>query len=880
MIKKILFLLLTCNYLFSKSLSSGDNYYIYENRYYCIIYTQQYKNEAKFIKTNIDEFLKHNDKLFSYSFDEPIKIVLVSNKNQIENAFSTQIPFNTSTYYNGGSGQNNYFSSSSWLSLLFVHEMTHNYQLNAKKSVVIQTMHKYFGNNFKYINRFLPLETLPNIFLPTVILEGNAVLNETLYNFGGRLYNGEFKALNNSLIFANKMTPERFLNNHIEFPYRTEKYIVGGFYMQYLAYKYGVKKVNGFFYEQSIHFINPLMLDQTYKKYFHIGFKQSIYDFVRYTKEQNKGFKQLQSNNILSSSKSAIKFSKIDNKIYYITTNRKTKKELHIYDINNSKLSKQNTTLSNGKIFIKDNILYTNTAGMISNQLYKRGLFDKYKIIDKSTIGKDIQDIKNNHIGYIDTNSSYLKSNLFIDNKFYSNVTSNMLFDKKDNIYYFKRLDNKNVLYKNKTRLYALDSYYTKLIDIVDDEVYFISNSLYGSALYKLSNNNIYRLNDADNIVDGKIIDKNRALVSTITDNSYEVSKIDILNQNLGQIKTPKNVKLEKRYDLNYNIQDTNLSKSQRYNEVSNLEFSSLVTGYGYNSQLGHSYSFDAIFTDPILFNDLKIYTNKKYTYQQTGFSYTNERYTVPFSIQGYYVDNFKSRYRSGFGARFSINYNLIQNSRNVLNLKLRQSIDVINKDKHPSLLTLNYINQNDRYSLGRYDNLSNKAKIYLKYDRQDWLYGFDYRFTTHVYDELYTSLQLKSLNSNSNIYLNENRGVKVLNESLGYDNDNDDTNILIESLNRSLYVQDIQKASIGLVKVVNISRYFFIFPFSLLRESIFYEYNYFKLIAQDEELHEHIFGITFDILAANFKRFPFTMKYIRDEQGIGQVSFELHSIY
>ncbi|MEA2049994.1 MAG: hypothetical protein U9O56_04615, partial [Campylobacterota bacterium] len=335
---------------YALSLSSDDKYKLFQGEKYSITFTSDYENEAIYIKKNIDDFLEHNDRSFGYSFDDKIKIVLISNNIQVPNAFSTQVPYNLGVYFNGGSGMNEYFSNSSWLTTLLTHEMIHNYQTNAKKSEISKTLHKYLGNNYMPVFAVAPFFTLPNLLLPTAILEGDAVLNESLYNNGGRLFNGSLNAMKNSLVFNNKITPSRFINDHLEFPYTTEKYIVGGFYMQYMANKYGVDKVNQFFYENSIHSINPFLLNSSYENHFGIEFEQSIRDFVNFTKDKYKGYKELKNKNILARSKSEVYFSKIENNIYYITTDLIEEKRLNIYDLNTNSIRYNNTSLPNGKV--------------------------------------------------------------------------------------------------------------------------------------------------------------------------------------------------------------------------------------------------------------------------------------------------------------------------------------------------------------------------------------------------------------------------------------------------------------------------------------------------------------------------------------------------
>ena len=845
--------------LLSLSISSDDNYKVFKSTKYNIIYADDFKNEALFIKENIDSYFKQNDKSFGFSFDEPIRIVLISNNIQVPNAFSTQVPFNMGAYYSGGAGMNDYFTNKSWLITLFTHEMIHNYQVNAKKSKISQTLHKYLGNNFMPIfASVVPFFTLPNIMLPTALLEGNAVLNESLYENGGRLYNGEHNAMKNTLIFNDKINTTTFINDHLNFPYTTEKYIVGGYYMKYLANKYGVDKVNKFFYEHSIHSINPFLLNRTFLTHFGITFENSIKKFVENEKEHYKNFRELKKKNILNSSKSQIYLSKINSKIYFITSDLKIKKELNIYDIKSNKFSKNNTTFKNGKLFFKENKLYIKSSDFISSREYKYGLFDENNYVKNTTIGKDIQDIFEDKLAYIDIKKSFLETKLYIDDKFYSEVSSSAIFDNNGNIYYFKQNGNIRKLYKNKNKIYQFIGYYGKLVDIVDDEVYFISNTKNGSGLYKLSKNIIYKLNNSDNIIGAKIIDKDKALVVTVTSNGYNVQKINI-NKVKSTIPITKNIKTNNQFKFK-NI------KSKKYNELKELQFSLLYPSYSYDSQAGSLYRLDALFMDPIMFNMVNIYAYKDIEEKIAGLAYVSERY-IPFKIDIYDIKRenkyFKDR---GYGGSVEVYGPLVKKGRQLLEVNLKYYLDDINKDKTPTILSFNHIYE-ENLALASSPYFLSDTKVLGKEDRGDITYGVDYKINKHISNEFYINAQGKYLSSNTDA-LNEQRGIEVVTKYL--DTLNDNTNVLIEGNDDNLFVKNISKLSAGVSKTFNFNSYYSTFPISLRKESLFYTYNQYEVETTTKKtIKEDIVGLNLDLLILHKLPIPMTIKYIKNDSSI-----------
>lgn len=868
MIKISLFLLLFVIDTFALSVSSNDNYKVYENSKYTIIYTDDFKNEALFIKENLDDFLKFNDKSFGYTFDEPIKIVLISNNIQIANAFSTQIPYNLGIYFSGGSGMNDYFSTKSWLITLLTHEMVHNYQINAKKSEISKTLHKYLGNNYMPVwLSIVPFFTLPNLMLPTFILEGDAVLNESLYNNGGRLYSGEHNAMKNSLLFDGKIDATTLINDHLDFPYTTEKYIVGGFYMQYLATKFGIDKVNRFFYEHSIHSINPFLLNSTFLDVFKIGFEDSIVEFVEYEKEKYKNYKELKDGKILAKSKSNIYLSKIDNKIYYITSDLTTSKVLNIYNIDTKINKVKNTSLSSGKVFLKNNRFYTSTDNFISSTLYKQGLFDENKYILEETIGKNVKDIYQDKIAYVDIKNSFLNTKLYIDDQFYAEVSSDAIFDKSGNIYYFKQNNSIRELYKNKNKVFEIDGYYGKVVDVIDDKIYFITNTKNGSSLYKYENKNIYLLNQNDNIIDAKMINQNEALVVTITSNEYETQTIKVEDISVEKINVPFDLAFEDGFE--YKVPDEKYDiNSKQYSEIKNLEFSMLTPSYG-STEDGSTFMLNAMFLDPIMFNMLNIYRYDDSLNLVTGLNYIHERY-IPFAIDIYEINREKDEELlypkdRGYGGSFEVYGPLIKKGNHLLEVNIKQFIDDENENKNPSMLSFNYkYEKNMPLEFESY--LKSDLNFLYKYDRDDNTIGLNYKFNKHLFYETYFNTQIKALHSDTKT-LDEQRGVEVTNtiiESL-----KDNSTLLIESSDYDFYIKEAYKISAGASSTINLSGYLYWLPISVRRESIFYKYNQYNLkntLDETTTINEQIVGLTIDMLFLHKLPIPITIKYIKND--------------
>jgi len=726
-----------------------------------IIYPKKYQKEAQFIKSN--DITKFYEKLYGYSLDK-LYIGIMDNNFQIPNAFSTQVPFNETIFYNGG-GAEAYFCSNSWLITLISHEIAHNFQTNSKQSVS-KYLHTILGNNPFAIFAIIPLFTLPNLHLPTAILEGNSVLNESKFHNGGRLFSGELRALKNALIFGG-YDISRFKNNSLIFPYLVDKYVIGGYFFLYLARKYGYKKVNRFFYHHSIHYINPFLIETSFKEFFGDTLSNLFGEFINYTKTLN--YTPLQAK-ALASSKSYIYLSKYD-KIYFITTNLENKKFLNIFG---DSLVSMPTTLKNGKIFISDKI-YTRGFGTIDYNVIKWGLFDENGYIKKDSIGnyyldKDL---------YIDINSSFLYPNLYYKDKFIDqNVTTAKI--KGNNIYYFKQEGIYKNFYKNGKKLFGFKGYYAKLVDVEDKKVYFIASTKEGSSVY-CYDGDIYKLFDVDNIIDAVKMG-NKFLVETIEKDGYYLY-LKTPTPKLSNIYFP-NISQNEFYFNHKKIPLT----PQKYNSLLDIKLSYIYPSYIVEDDK-NIWSFNVLFSDVLMRNMVGIYTYDDFYV----INYTN--FDIPFGAS--YSDDYIS---------LSIFKKFIF-GKNRLNSKLH----FYKEDKDEFIFSLRY-NYLDNFLL----EFDKYRYIDLQLLYKKGTYGVKFNLSNYLW-WLYLHLNVAYI-KNPKVVTNK---IYLL---------QDETNFVIESFSNNFYLKKAQKIGGGVSKTLYFDIYFKTFPLSIRRENISFDYNNYLL--------------------------------------------------
>ncbi len=851
--------------------ANDDKFMIDENKYFDIIYTKNHITDAKFVKEHIKKLMDINDKLFGYKFDEKLTIILESNDKQVANAYSTQYPSNMGVYYNGGASMNNYFAHNSWLTTLLTHETIHNYQLNAKKSKISKFLKKYLGNNYMPMQVGAFFFTMPNIFLPTVLVEGNAVLNESLYQNGGRLYNGVFNAMKNSLLIYGDYTPAKFINNRADFPYGTGKYIIGGYFMKFLATKYGLTKTNRFFYAHSDHSINPWLLNRTFETHFGKGLEPLIDEFIKQTKTKHKNFQKLNVKESINRSKSGIELSKIDGKIYFITTNLKNTKELNIFDTKTKKLQTQSSSLGSGKIFKIDGKLYTNTSGQINPTQYKAGLFDDSRYILQSTAGKAIQEIHKDKISYVSISKSFRKTRLYIDKKFYANISSNAMYDNSGAIYYFKQQKSKRVLYKNKKAIYSMDGYFSKIVDIVDDIVYIVANTKHGSGLFAIKDGETTKLSTADNIVDAKTVSKTKFLASSIDENGYKVSTHDIIQTKAK----PYFANITKKPLMVYDIDKKPTAKldNKSYDEFSYLNWTNIYPIVFLSSDENSSYiSITASFIDTKATSKLGVRYVDTHEEDIGLISYINQTNRLSYGVSVGFVDRLElnetikqhnKENKKEYMANISVAYPLLKTGRHSVNTALDKYFDPDYKEKNPTVLKLSY-DYTRQFAFGIKPHRQLWTTLYLKADRNNSFAGVDIKSTNHLFWNSYLRLRHKNIQSDTENFI-DGRGVKV--------NSNpveillDETNFEATSLKSSLYAKDVAMSNIELSANLGLSWYLYFLPISIRDETVFVGQNIFDITMQTEHKFTETYGgISFDMLFGHTLAVPIVVKYIKND--------------
>ncbi len=841
-----------------------------------IIYTKENLPFAKYTAGVEDALHKEYAKLYDWKLDETLYVGLMSDYNQIANGFSTQWPNNRQINYIGGTQMVDYFACTSWLDTLLYHETAHNYQMNIKAHGASRELHSIFGNG----TFVLPLAyfIVPNVMENSFMLEGNAVLNESWHANGGRLYSGRFYVQTLLQAKAGNLKAGEVYNTKLAFPYGDISYIQGGYYNLYMAQNYGLENVNSYFKYHSYDFWWPEFTNESMYKAVGVDFETSLESF-------SKEYAQTAKNVVLAEGKKVAvsqffeSLGNNENEIFFLTYESGARApELIVMEKNSSNIAKQRDSFLGGKVLKVDGQYYTQGSMNVSPTRIYQGLFDNQAFIKKGSESKVIQGYLHNASEvYFDVKSSFSQPQLYVGDTFYAQVNSSVIIDKEDNLYYFVQKNKTRTLYKNKTPLYSFQGYYGIVSDVDSKgNIYFVANSEYGSSLYRFHEGSVTRVSSADNIIEARLVNDEEVLLAAIDDKEYYYLKTKL--QSLEQ--TPFETKLFFE-DMPYYKKDSEDNKTQQsyasvdlsdsYYALLDMHYSGsdLTASFGGASSTG---SLDIKFGDPLSQNAATVFVSKDASeITLGGVSYSNAQYLLQYSVTGYKVlsDNARENVRDK-GVIVSTNLPLYQAGYYSVSLGGDYYQDYDTKKREPLSGTLTFAEE-EIYGKSMYPNYLNMLILYGVKERTDGLYGAQYSLKHDFAYEIYAGLDAKYSATNSEISSLdaslEQRGVKFTNNS--YFLDKDPSTIHMPSLQGSYYLKKAGYGEINVAKVLNYSSYWFTFPLSLQRESLYAKYRQYRIENFESikfRANESTLGVSFSSVFLNSFTLPLNIEYIYND--------------
>jgi len=876
------------NIIVPQMLSTGDAVVPHDDAYYKyrlkerdveIIYTEDNIPFAKHAAEIEGQLHRDYENFFNWKFDERLYVGLISDENQIANGFSTQWPNNRQINYIGGATMVDYFSNTSWLDVLLYHETTHNYQLNTKASAVSQYLHSVFGNGSFFIP--LPYIIVPNVVENSFMIEGNAVLNESWHGTGGRLYNGRFKAMMMLQAKAGNITPDKMYNSTLEFPYAGDIYYqIGGFYNLYLAEKYGVKKVNSYFYNNSKNWWFPFYTNTTMSETVGSDFETTLKEYADFYAQQAENLVVAKGER-LAASQFYSPISSSADEIFFITNETGYRApELVVINKADTKVTKDRDSWLSGKVVKVDDKYYTQASKHTSPIKITQGLFNDEAFIKDGTESKVVHGyLSDGRAVYFDVASSYEYPQLYVGNDYYTYANSSVFIDKDDNIYYFsnKNKGKERTLYKNKTPLFTFQGFYGMVADVDSSgAVYFIANSELGSTLYRYKDAKVTRASQADNILEARLLNDSEIIVGAVGEKEYYYVKNELVSID----EEPYEVKLffeDKEYYRQYTTADKaskidDLDTSNSYYSALNMHYSGIDFSFGVGEGSSVIGSLNLNFGDPLSQNSANAFVVRDETnITIAGAGYQNTQYLLQYSISAYgVVDDYDRNDTRSSGVIAGVNIPFYQAGYYSGNLEATYFQDYDALEREPLTGSL-IISRNEYYGKSMYSNYTNGAAIYGVKEREDTIVGGAYDFAHDLGYEFYVEVSGKyseaDLDINGVTAQNNARGVKVSPDM--YFEDMDISTINMPTIDDSAYFKRVGYADIGISKVLNLSSYWFTFPLSLQRESVYARYRYYDIKKFDkttEEVNELMVGLRLDVVILNMGAMPISFEYYNND--------------
>lgn len=586
----------------------GDGpYYRYRKSPNLYIYPEEATNLVDQLMAYTEAIRRNYEASFGWALDEESDVILTSSRQQIANAYATVVPNIKTVWFPSGAQLLEYMAQSSWLLALSNHETAHLYQLNAK-GPVNSFVKKIFGNAI-VVQPIIPIFIHPNIFTPTFMLEGNAVMNESRFNLGGRLHSGEVRALVLAQIAAGDIDPNRLINDQFRFPYGATPYSQGAYFQAHLAAKHGVDKTNQFFAAQGDHWLWPLVLNKTFRDHFGHSYNQEIREYLREMEPLAR--QQKASTGFTVSDTAYIEPLNHDaDRVWYLAADHKRLPVLTVFS------KKEKRVIETKRVDLEGGKIFWNQKGQPETAVASRhdlhhieySLYGEGAEFNPQFRGQIVTDQRAGKTVALDARNGWLDPQLLVNGEPYDVAHSSGILDDQGSVYYFRQNGAQRILYKNREPVFKFDGFYAKPTEVTaDGTIYFVGATNSGSSLFQYKGKEISRVLDSDRVIDAR----------KLNDTQFLVTEID--NRGHRAIVTDAKVKAQNPVVYSYGFPSRSLvpekltpkeeikAEQREYNSLSQIRLSSIDFAAGYSSGDGATVLVGPTWVDPMEFQALSL---------------------------------------------------------------------------------------------------------------------------------------------------------------------------------------------------------------------------------------------------------------------------------
>lgn len=887
------FLLTLASTSYAFTVSSDDQYYVYDDGSYRFIYSDEYRPFLKALMANNSTLKAFYEKDFGWKLDEKPYLILASPRNQIANGFATTLPTLHTVFYGGGAESVDEFAAASWVNTLLTHETSHLYQTDAKQGYS-RTLKRIFGNATPDVAIPFTYMISPNIFLPTFILEGNATYNEGRFGNGGRLYNGENRALFLSLLKSGKVTSKRLMNDHIMWPYGREKYLVGAYVHQYLGQKYGVDKVNAFFMKNAEHYVNPFLLRKSFVETFGVGYEEVIRDLNAQFGPMASTMKTIDPKyKTFATSITNGGFTRADSRVIFMTTDGFTWPELYLIskNANGLKTVHERRNLPFGKPLFWNKKVYVPSSETVSANAIRYSFFEEGFKRDTKFDNKFVYDTADADALVADVPTSFAKVQLYNNSKFVGEVSSTGQYDEDKKPLYFTQSGDQRTLLRDGQPLVTYKGYYGKVADATKNgDVYIIAATEKGSGLFRVRNGSLARVLSADTIVDAAVLSDTEVVVSEMTDHGYDF-KVVPLETEINE--TP--FYYEYFYDKDASmklvtsapqptVEETRqpnamkLNEERKYSTLRYTKFDGLDPFIaGFNAAGDLIAGIGVRFSDAMQFHSLSLtYAHMEGDTHDAAIAYTNRFYKLNWTLAGTFDqsviandegtadERILARYQT-YSALFQLDYPIYQAPQSGMDFTTRYEYEYDDSndtgfklDREQSVLTYIDWYRSREFPISYESSLLDSFTLAHKAigDIPKWegnrnKYAAQVSVMRDIWNQSFVNAGYHIVKSDSPNRDIEIDSISVTGLDVGF---SDPTDLERYSSDSGIRYQEAHQFTAGLKKAFLTPIYFTKFPLSLRRMAPFVTYNEFygkgnRDASLQTLFHEVAYGAEFELL-------------------------------
>ena len=486
-----------------------------------IIFSEIFKEEEPFIRDRALSVFQEYERHFPVTFYRKNSLILFSPlRRQTHSAVTHAVPLPASRIFPSPFQIMDKSAVNNWLTDTFIHETAHIHQFNSRPLL---------SHLLSYIMPSYLWPVYPNIYFHNLILEGHAVLLESTYGTGGRLFSGYSRAVAFSQLKSG-LSLKRIVNDYDNPLSKQEKYIHGGYFFSYLRRGFTLPRLNRIFFANGRNLIWPIGLysiNRSFKKTLGQNFESLFKKYKEFYGQKAQGQKSADGKT-LALSRFALPINSNSESLFFMISDGKRPPGLAVLNKKTREISLKTVDMPLGKVFFVDGKFYSAGYGRTDTLSVRFSLFRDGFVSLKKYNSRYVMDIREDKVLSFNAFGGLKRQNLYLNGEILSDAHSTAVMDARGGVWYFKQEGENRTLYRDKTSLWTYKGYYGFPVEATESGAYFLAPTSHGSGLFVYKNSRVFRLSPSDTIVAARRMDETSFLVCEINNNRFEYKIISV----------------------------------------------------------------------------------------------------------------------------------------------------------------------------------------------------------------------------------------------------------------------------------------------------------------------------------------------------------------